>query len=1004
MKNKYFLLIAAAAVILLLAACSSKEDDPVARLSPHLGETQALVVIVCEGGDSGLAAISRLVNETPWKIFCRGTIPNAMSGIRDWAHEKGILGKRVFIVNDDSDSLWLAGDLADAVWIAPDVDGRRYEDEVLRVLHPGGVGIFSGREVVKAARTDVDEWRHPYHDPDNNVVSRDRVARLPGELRFQTFPVFAAMPNQTLFAGGRIFFFTGHIAFHEREEKMINTLTALNAYNGLQLWSRPLNPKFVVHNISKFATETELVFAEGATLWMLDTSNGKEIGKFDVPSDAAAAGDTEWKWVAQEGNKLWAAFGPPDGRVTPHQEKRQMGHWPWPVANEHYQTIVNNFGSARQLAAFEYPEMKLLWSVAESQPFDARALCIDDGRIFELAPENYAAARDSGTGKQLWRHTSDTSKDLFDAIGTSLKRQGWGLGWATYCSARASNGVVCIAGPSFKKTIGIGMAEGNLLWKSDLPSPHPFFLDNKLFVMPRVAVSSEFRAVDPVTGETTDEFSLGRIGSCSRVTVTPTQFFFRPGGGEGRTVYVDMAERKLADYEGIVRPGCFDGVVPANGRLYWMPLACDCWQVHGTFSMAPRSKLKGSVGISDAVPWAAPASITPAAKDDWPMYRADAAGTAATATAVPKAVTELWRQRLAGGDLTAPSCVDGTVFVGGGDGMVQALDAADGSLLWRVSTDAAVLYPPAYWNGRVVFGSCDGTLYCADAANGRILGRTELAPERRFVNIMDRLMSAWPLGGGVVLSDEGVAYTAAGSTAADGTVAASVDLATGKLRWLEAYTPDRTDPKLSFGVQGNLLLKESRLFINGGAPVGIVSLDAQTGLKSNVASRLEAGMEIFLEPDGRPFASGPELFSEKWTRTSIFKRHVGRAYFEAPGRTIALVDGRLFCASDQQALDGVINKVNQDTKTIGSPPDVMLAGMSDSILWAGKTADVRGLAVGTNGLVALHQDSVQGVSLDGQSMWTVALPAPPVRWGVALSGRYCIITLTDGQVVCLGPR
>ena len=79
------------------------------------------------------------------------------------------------------------------------------------------------------------------------------------------------------------------------------------------------------------------------------------------------------------------------------------------------------------------------------------------------------------------------------------------------------------------------------------------------------------------------------IGWCSRLTATPNQFYYRPGGGEGRTVYVDVRTQKLADYEGVVRPGCFDGVVPANGRLYWMPLACDCWQVHGTISMAPRS-------------------------------------------------------------------------------------------------------------------------------------------------------------------------------------------------------------------------------------------------------------------------------------------------------------------------------------------------------------------------------------------------------------------------------
>ena len=153
--------------------------------------------------------------------------------------------------------------------------------------------------------------------------------------------------------------------------------------------------------------------------------------------------------------------------------------------------------------------------------------------------------------------------------------------------------MVCIAGPSFKKTIGVGLEKGDLLWTSNLESPHPFFFKDVLYVVPRVASPA------PPAGKSnrsparcSTNSVLGVIGSCTRLTVTPNQFFYRPGGGEGRTVYVDIGARKLADYEGVVRPGCFDGVVPANGRLYWMPLACDCWQVHGTFSMAPRSVLK----------------------------------------------------------------------------------------------------------------------------------------------------------------------------------------------------------------------------------------------------------------------------------------------------------------------------------------------------------------------------------------------------------------------------
>jgi len=83
------------------------------------------------------------------------------------------------------------------------------------------------------------------------------------------------------------------------------------------------------------------------------------------------------------------------------------------------------------------------------------------------------------------------------------------------------------------------------------------------------------------------------------------------------------------------------------------------------------------------------------------------------------------------------------------------------------------------------------------------------------------------------------------------------------------------------------------------------------------------------------------------------------------------------------------------------PRDVMTVRVGDSVLWASNTADVRGLAVGTDGLVALGRDSVEGISPEGRSLWSAQLPATPVRWGIALTGSECVVSLSDGSVVCL---
>ena len=97
---------------------------------------------------------------------------------------EGLLGRRVYVADDPGGSLWLAGDMADAVWLRRASPIRRRRGKFMRVLHPGGVCMGGGRVVRKPPQSGVNEWRHPYHLPDNNAASQDRVARLPGRTAF----------------------------------------------------------------------------------------------------------------------------------------------------------------------------------------------------------------------------------------------------------------------------------------------------------------------------------------------------------------------------------------------------------------------------------------------------------------------------------------------------------------------------------------------------------------------------------------------------------------------------------------------------------------------------------------------------------------------------------------------------------------------------------------------------------------------------------------------------
>ena len=60
-------------LLLTLVFCSSSlAGDAVGELARHLGKTPALVVVVCGPGGRDLPTMARLVEQTPWTLFCRG--------------------------------------------------------------------------------------------------------------------------------------------------------------------------------------------------------------------------------------------------------------------------------------------------------------------------------------------------------------------------------------------------------------------------------------------------------------------------------------------------------------------------------------------------------------------------------------------------------------------------------------------------------------------------------------------------------------------------------------------------------------------------------------------------------------------------------------------------------------------------------------------------------------------------------------------------------------------
>jgi outer membrane protein assembly factor BamB len=190
---------------------------------------------------------------------------------------------------------------------------------------------------------------------------------------------------------------------------------------------------------------------------------------------------------------------------------------------------------------------------------------------------------------------------------------------------------------------------------------------------------------------------------------------------------------------------------------------------------------------------------------------------------------------------TAPVAAGGLVFVADRTGTVRALDS-DGKPVWQAYTGGAIYYPPAIADGRVFVGSADGRVYAYEARTGRFLWSHRIGPQADRIPVYGRLISRWPVAGGVVVQN-GKVYAAAGIAHYDGTYVASLDAVTGKLE-AQNTTSGTLSKQVNSGVsmQGNLTITDGELrFLAGGvyetARYDLKTLECKNQPKAQVDSQ-----------------------------------------------------------------------------------------------------------------------------------------------------------------------
>jgi outer membrane protein assembly factor BamB len=1009
-------------VIVLLSLFSSSAAGPpdgwAEATVKRIGLDRGICVLLGDAGGERAVALAR---KSDLLVYLQLSRPEEVRAARRAADAAGLCGTRIYVARGPSSRLHLADNVADAV-VVTGGSVTTPETELLRVVRPQGKILAGSRELTRPAPPGGDDWSHPYHGPDNNPQSRDTIARAPYLTQFLADPRYGPVPQVAVSAGGRVFKAFGHIAFKAREEPLLNTLVAFNGYNGTVLWKRELAPGIMVHRNTMVATPEVLYVADDESCKVIDAASGRLRDEIRPPAEVA--GGTFWKWLALEGGKLYALTGEQEHRDPVVRWKRRQHGWPWNKVSPGFNQTQGDqgkqppytahpWGFGRTLLAMDPRSKEVLWHHREVEPIDSRAVCMKGGRIFVYRHGSYLACLDAGSGRQLWRRAPEGAPDLFAAIGPYLNRQGASWNWRTTAYLKCSEDALYFAGPQVGKLVAVSARDGYLLWQNDYGNFQLLLRDDGLYAISgQNDIGARTLKLDPLTGRVLAAMDFGRR-ACTRPTGAADAIFFRARGGSTR---LDLASQR-AQWISPMRPPCHDGVTIANGLLYWWPSVCDCnLTLYGVTCLGPAGDFEfgepadGAEPLERAASIAAPAAAALASPGDWPAFRANNRGTVATAAVVPPRAEELWRfVPSSRATPTAPTAVGDLVFSSGADGAVRALDAATGALRWQAHTGGPVRIPPTIWKGRAFVGSGDGRVYAFEAGSGRLLWRFRAAPVERRIPVYGALLSTWPAASGVLVAD-GVAYVAAGIVNYDGTYVYALDATTGEIRWQNA-TSGHLDPvdRTGVSVQGHLLLADGRLYLAGGNAISPAAYDTADGKclndpgllrkmsNNNVfTAQCPRGWELY-RIGSRVLAAGPPFYAHP--HYPVYDRTVSQTMLVAPGGDRDIVwanKARVLC------YDRVEDR--REERFLAAWGKLAVPGLEP--LWEHACEGSTALAVCSNAVVVATGKAVTALSLEeGEVLWTLALPAPPVPWGLAVNraGR-TVVALEDGRVLCFGRR
>lgn len=786
---------AAPVIALFLCNTGIQASSPFERLE-KAEITRGVCAVFGSLGKDGAATVVDLAKNNDLIVLYQSASTKEVMSVRQAAETAGVLNHSLFVEEGSCDSICLADNIADAVLVLPRARGSKGvpKKELLRILVPGGraftSSFFINRQIVKPFPAGIDDWSHPYHGPDNNPQSNDQLARHPYLTQFLGYPLFGCISEVTVTSGGRMFKAFGHIAFKTAHNEVLNKLYCINAYNGTILWTRPLKEGFMIHRNTMVATPDTLYLADDESCKLIDARTGKL--RKEIISPANLPNGKVWKWMALRDDVLYALVG--DEEVKTKLKKATtpgFGHWPWEMWDGYdYTAGEKAWGFGRHFIAVDTITGKVKWTHTEDDPVDSRGVCMGkDGSIFSCIPGKSLTCLDT-KGNVKWK---TEEPKLLEAIGENQKAQLWKTGFSTTTYIKCNDKYIFFAGPQRTNTVAVFCADGKMAWSKEPGNYQLVLRDDAIYAAGEQSVISH--KLDYDTGKVIGEFSARR--ACTRATGSLDSIYYRAHGGTIRFVPATDAIEHIAP----MRPPCQSGVIISNGMLYWGPWICGC-----------NISLYGNIGLASAGQFHFGAIPSEAER-----LESEAGNPVDVRTLEGEIKT----------DGRSTTC-GGMIFTATESGTVKAVNEKDNSFAWRKYTGGGINFAPAIWNGRVYVGSNDGWIYAYEAVTGRFLWRFRAAPAERRIPVYGKLMSTWPVAGGVVVAD-GVVYAAAGIAHYDETHVYALDAVTGRMKWHNGSSGSISEFKNGVSLQGQLSIKDNKLTFCGGNVYPEACYDMATG-------------------------------------------------------------------------------------------------------------------------------------------------------------------------------